>query len=59
MSDKDIKNWIYKHYTIHRNSKIKLYPNRMEFKLRLGDCECDIPYPKGLIREIKLEKILC
>jgi len=59
MSDKEIKSEIYKHYSIHRNSKIKLNNDKMEFKLRLGDCECEIPYPKAVIRELKLEKILC
>jgi len=59
MKNKEIKSEIYKHYSIHRKAKIKLMTEKMMFRLRLGDCECEIPYPRKVVRELKIENILC
>lgn len=59
MSDKQIKEEIYKHYSIHRNTKLKLNNSEYTFKMRLGDCtSIDIEYPVFVKRELILEKII-
>lgn len=57
MKDKEIKKWIRNHFNLHGNQKIILKKNK--FLIRYGDCQSlEIPFPKDLEREIKLELIL-
>ena len=58
MSENEIKTWRRKEYNINGNTKIRnVNIDKQQFTIRLGDCMADIPFPKSLIRELKLEKI--
>lgn len=58
MSENEIKTWCRKEYNINVNTKIRnVNIDKQQFTIRLGDCMADIPFPKSLIRELKLEKI--
>jgi hypothetical protein len=58
MSEKDIKQWCRSHYNLNGNTKIrKINMDKFQFVIRLGDCYAELPFPKSLIREIKLAEI--
>lgn len=58
MSEKEIKEWCRRGYNIRGNTKIRnIDYDKQLFTIKLGDCMADIPFPKSLIRELKLEKI--
>ena len=58
MCENEIKIWCRKEYNLNGNIKIRnVNTNKQQFTIRLGDCMVDIPFPKSLIRELKLEKI--
>lgn len=58
MSENEIKNWCRNHYNLRGNVKIRsINIEKQQFTIRLGDCMADVPFPKSLIRELKLEKI--
>jgi hypothetical protein len=59
MSENEIKNWCRRHYNLRGNVKIRsvdIY--KQQFTIRLGDCMADIPFPKSLVRELKLNMIV-
>jgi len=59
MSENEIKNWCRKHYNLRGNVKIRrINYDIQEFIILLGDCECSIPFPKSLVRELKINMIL-
>ena len=57
MKTKEIKESIQRLYNLHRNTKIKLLGDDM-FSITLGDTLIELPYPKDIIRNRKIEQIL-
>ena len=56
MTENEIRKWCRSFYGLNGNTKIyKL--NEDTFVIRIGSCYAEIPYPKCLLREIKLEKL--
>lgn len=59
MSENEIKIWCRKEYSLSGNTKIRnIDIDKQQFTIRLGDCMADIPFPKSLIRELKLNMII-
>jgi hypothetical protein len=59
MSQKEMSNWCRKEYNLNGNTKIRnIDIDKKQFTIRLGDCMADIPFPKSLVRELKLNMIL-
>lgn len=59
MSENEIKTWCRKEYNINGNTKIRnVNIDKQQFTIRLGDCMADIPFPKSLIRELKINSLL-
>ena len=57
MTTQQIKNEIYSFYGLHKRTKITLLEDN-KFSVKLGDTELELPYPKSVIRDIKIEKLL-
>lgn len=54
---KEIKRHIRQHYGLNGNQKIKLN-NDYTFRMMIGDCAADIPFPIHITRELKLNELL-
>ena len=58
MNENQIKEWCRKEYGFRNNTKIRdIDLIKQEFKIKLGDCFAHVPFPKSLIRELKLNQI--
>lgn len=58
-TDKEIKEEIYKHFRLHRNTKLHLNNEKMEFQMWRGSCESIwIMYPIKIKRDLILQKII-
>lgn len=58
IKEKDIKNWIRRHFNLHGNQKIIL-ANNQSFIIRIGDCDSiEVEFPKSLKRHLLLDSIL-
>jgi hypothetical protein len=59
MSENEIKNWCRKEYNLNGNTKIRnIDIDKKQFTIRLGDCMADIPLPKSLVRQLKINMII-
>lgn len=59
MSEKEIANWCRKEYQLSGNTKIRnINLDKKEFTIRLGDFYYRLPFPKSLIRELKINSLL-
>jgi hypothetical protein len=59
MSENEIKFWCRQEYNIRQNTKIRnIDYEKGLFTIKLGDCMADLPFPKSLIRELKINKLL-
>ena len=58
----NLEKWIIseirKQYNLHRNHRVILDHSTCHFKMNIGECiSSNIPYPKNVMREIKLEML--
>jgi len=59
MSQKEMSNWCRKEYNLNGNTKIRnIDIDKKQFTIRLGDCMANIPFPKSLVRELKINMII-
>lgn len=58
MNENEIKNWCRSYYNLRGNVKIRnINYHLYEFNILLGECECTLPFPTSLKRQLKLNQL--